>query len=277
MASSNSIVVSGLNIFPIKSCRACKVDKIVIDSYGVVGDRRFMLVDGNGRFTSQRKFPRLALVEVKWVEGEEGRDKILKINAPGMNELTVVPVYQGERLETTVWNDTVMTIDQGREASDWFSRYLELSAGFIRLVSSAEQTPGYSRMVTNLPPSLRGKLPPAFVHLGDGGPVSMISNESLADLNGRLKERTEGREVPLNRFRMNIEITGCDKPFEEDDWLLIKISDIPFLVYVANEVRIAIDNALKSIGHTYCFKAHHLHAWQRWKRLTLIFLATLYL
>ena len=43
-------------IFPIKSCKGCKVSEIVTDAYGVVGDRRFMLVDGRGRFISQMKY-----------------------------------------------------------------------------------------------------------------------------------------------------------------------------------------------------------------------------
>ena len=241
MAETRSIVVTGLNIFPIKSCKACKVTEITFDSYGVVGDRRFMLVDGGGRFISQRKFSNLSLVEVKWTEDDKTTNKTLKINAPGMEELTVVPVYEGERTETTVWSDTVMTIDQGQEASEWFSRFLGLTVGFIRLVAAAEQSPGYVRRVSNFPPSLRGKLPPTSVHLGDAGPVSIISNESLVDLNEKLKVRTEGHSVPLNRFRMNIEISGCGHPFEEDEWLVVRIAATPFLVYVANEVGITCE------------------------------------
>ena len=52
--------VTTLNTFPIKSCKAVKVGEIEVDSWGVVGDRRFMVVDGNGRFVSQRKFSKLA-------------------------------------------------------------------------------------------------------------------------------------------------------------------------------------------------------------------------
>ena len=78
----------------------------------------------------------------------------------------------------------------------------------------AEQNPGYSRHVSNFPPSLRGRLPPSLVHLGDAAPVSLISNESLADLNQKLNERVPGHTVALDRFRMNIEITGCSRPFE---------------------------------------------------------------
>ena len=232
--AEGSITVTGLNIFPIKSCKGCIVTEITTDSYGVVGDRRFMLIDGTGRFISQRKYPKLSQVVVKWVENDIGV-KVLNITAPNMNELIVLPVYDGGRIETTVWSDTVMTVDQGQQASDWFSKYLEIGASFIRLVAAAESSPGYTRHVSNFPPTLKGKLPPTSVHLGDAAPVSLISNESLGDLNERLNERVNGHQVTLNRFRMNIEITGCSHPFEEDEWLVVQIGTTPFLVYVENE------------------------------------------
>lgn len=234
----SKIVVTGLNIFPIKSCKACKVNKIEFDSHGVVGDRRFMLIDGKNRFITQRKYPALAMVEVVWAESPENGKKILKINAPRMKELVVLPIIEGERIETTLWEETVMTVDQGQEACDWFSSYLEIGSNIIRLVAAAEQAPGYTRIVSNLPPSLKGKLPSSPVGLTDKGPVTIISNESLADLNLRLKERTGDHTVPLNRFRMNIEVTGCACPFEEDKWLVIRIATTVLLVYVANEVRL---------------------------------------
>lgn len=230
------IVVTGLNIFPIKSCKACKVNKIGFDSHGVVGDRRFMLIDGKNRFITQRKYPTLAMVEAVWVDCKDTGKKILKINAPRMKELVVVPIIDGPRIETTIWEDTVMTVDQGQEACEWFSSYLEIGSNIIRLAGMAEQAPGYTRTVSHLPPGLQGRLPPTPVVLTDRGPASIISNESLADLNLRLKERTGDHTVPLNRFRMNIEVTGCAHPFEEDEWLVIRIATTVLLVYVANEV-----------------------------------------
>ena len=56
-------------------------------------------------------------------------------------------------------------------------------------------------------------------------PVTVASHESLADLNVILRERGVN-EVPLNRFRMNIEVVGCSRPFEEDDWFLRGVARI---------------------------------------------------
>lgn len=229
------LCVSGLNVFPIKSCKASKVQEIVVDSYGVVGDRRFMIVDGNNRFVSQRKFPQLATVSVVFEDG----GKTMHVTAPSVShDLKLVPMCEGERVEVTVWESAVMVIDQGDKAASWFTELIGVGGLYCRLVASAEKESGeFVRFVTNLPPSLNGRLPPMQLALADAGPVSIISEASLVDLNRRLMERTgEAEGVPLKQFRMNIEISGCVQPYEEDEWLIVKIGDVPFLCYTAAEV-----------------------------------------
>ena len=238
--------VSALNVFPIKSCHALQVDEIQLDPYGVVGDRRFMVIDGNKRFVSQRKFSRLATVRSKFITTDKGLQH-LHVSAPGMDrDLEFALVLSGDRIEVGIWEDKVRVIDQGEEPAQWFSELIGHGGAFIRLVSSAESfsmpensqsDQNFQRTVTNLPSGLKGRLPPMKMALADAGPVSLVSVESLADVNWRMRER-ECEEVTLNRFRMNIEITGCSKPFEEDDWFLIKIGGVPFLCYTNAEVSI---------------------------------------
>ena len=243
---AGDVKVTGLNVFPIKSCHAVQVGEIGLDSYGVVEDRRFMLIDGNGRFVSQRKFSKLATVNSKYITDERGT-RILLISAPGMNrDLELTPVLSGERMEVSIWEDTVMVVDQGEAAAQWFNDFIGHGGTFIRLVASAERSPSpsvdtlqghglFQRIVTNFPSGLMKRLPAMNIALPDAGPVSLISSESLADVNKKLRERKCG-DVPLNRFRMNIEISGCSRAFEEDEWLLIKIGTVPFLVYRNAEV-----------------------------------------
>lgn len=232
---TTEVRVTGLNIFPIKSYKACTTDTVQVDSYGIVGDRRFMVVDGSRRFISQRKRPVLATVLARYDQAEGG-STVLHISAPSMGrDLVVIPVLEGERVEVTVWDDSMMAIDQGEDAALWFSELLGLGASYVRLVASAESSGGFQRKVSNIPPSLQAKLPQFNVPFSDAAPVSIVSEESLADLNERILSQT-GHKVPLNRFRMNVEISGCSKPYEEDDWLLIRIGAVPFVVYVANEV-----------------------------------------
>lgn len=236
-------IVTALNIFPIKSCHALQVEEIQLDSFGVVDDRRFMLIDGNKRFVSQRKFPKLATVSTKFITNDRDQ-RCLQVSAPGMEtDLEFVPVSSGERVEVGIWEDQVLVVDQGEGPAQWFGEFIGHGGAFVRLVSSAEicvpenpqTSEAFCRTVTNLPLGLKGRLPPMKVALADAGPVSLVSMESLGDVNRRLRER-ECEPVPLNRFRMNIEISGCSKPFEEDDWLLVKIGTVSFLSYTNAQV-----------------------------------------
>ena len=54
----------------------------------------------------------------------------------------------------------------------------------------------------------------------DGYPILIISEESLQDLNSKLDSA-----VPMNRFRPNIVIKGCE-PFAEETWRRIRIGGV---------------------------------------------------
>ena len=47
---------------PIKSCRGTRLRRAVVTERGLAHDREWMIVDGDGRFITQREEPRLALV-----------------------------------------------------------------------------------------------------------------------------------------------------------------------------------------------------------------------
>ena len=47
----------------------------------------------------------------------------------------------------------------------------------------------------------------------DGFPMLLVSDASLEGLNGWMDE-----PLPMNRFRPNITVSGCSKPFAEDNW-----------------------------------------------------------
>ncbi|MFT3895570.1 MAG: MOSC domain-containing protein [Anaerolineales bacterium] len=52
----------------------------------------------------------------------------------------------------------------------------------------------------------------------------IISEELLHDLNSRLET-----SVPMNRFRPNLVVKGCD-PFAEDGWNRIQIGDVKLAI-----------------------------------------------
>ena len=234
MSGEELPVVTGLSVFPIKSCQGQSVEAVQLDQYGVVDDRRLMVVDSERRFISQRRFPVLATVTAHY-EGS-GEKRIMSVCAPSVGEeLRFVPVWNGECVECTVWGSHVWAVDQGDTAAVWLSSLIGQS-GYYRLMTCTQPSDDRARLVENLPPGLKQRLPPMKMCFADAGPVSLVSHESLADLNRRMSDLYK-TEVPLNRFRMNIEVRGCSRAFEEDEWLLVRIGAVPFLVYTSAEVR----------------------------------------
>ena len=228
MAAADDLVVVKLNVFPLKSGKAVEVHELSLGTYGAADDRRFMIVDGTtNRFLHQRRIPKMALIKAVYVTVND--KKALRLSAPGVPDLTVEPRLDGEIREVGVWSQTAPAVDQGDEAAAWFCNFLGPAAEYARLVRVIEGDPK-SRPIRDLPDDVREALSHMHVALQDSAPLTIISHESLADLNGRLKERT-GEEVPMNRFRINIEVKGCQKAFDEDEWFLVEIGDVQFMVY----------------------------------------------
>lgn len=198
--------LSEITIYPIKSAQGISVPSAFLEERGLQYDRRWMLIDDNGFSLTQRKIPRMALIDV-----QVKSDKLLVI-APGMGELTVpFDVKRSDAIAVTVWDDTVQAFTISREIDDWFSRFLDYPC---RLVYMREES---SRRVEQ-----KYAIGNNQVSFADAFPLHLISEESLRDLNARLKT-----PVSMNRFRPNLVIRGC-KPYEEDMWRVIRIGALTF-------------------------------------------------
>jgi uncharacterized protein YcbX len=65
--------------------------------------------------------------------------------------------------------------------------------------------------------------PGGVVSFADAYPLLVVSEASLADLNGRLAARGEG-PLPMNRFRPNLVVAGAT-PYAEDGWTQVRVGD----------------------------------------------------
>ena len=94
--------VTGLNVFPIKSCKSVQVAEIEFDEFGVAGDRRFMMMTSKGHLLSQHSgYPILATVMANFVV-ENGK-RLLCASAPSMSwDLKFEPVLEGPRVDAYV-------------------------------------------------------------------------------------------------------------------------------------------------------------------------------
>jgi uncharacterized protein YcbX len=203
--------VSGLWIYPVKSCRGIALQRSQVEARGLQSDRRWMIVDDVGTFVTQRSEPRLALVDVALA------DDALVLEAPGMPTLRVSSSAPDDRRRVTVWRDQVEALDCGADARAWLTRYLGTPASLVHMPDDVRRPvkPAYA-------------LPTDIVGFADGFPLLVASTSSLDDLNARIRERT-GAPVPMDRFRPNIVVTGAPA-WAEDTWVRIVVGAIPIRV-----------------------------------------------
>jgi uncharacterized protein YcbX len=204
------IVVAGLFVYPVKSCRGIALSAATVERRGLRHDRRFMIVDDTGRFVTQRTEPRLALVDVAIDERQ------VVLSAPGMAALHVEfadASRRGERRRVQVWRDPVDALDCGERASGWTSEWLGRRSALVYMPDDTER-------VVNPKYGAGGDI----VGFADGYPVLLASTSSLGDVNARLAE-----PVPMDRFRPNLVVSGS-APWAEDDWARIQVGAVAFRV-----------------------------------------------
>jgi len=56
--------LSEINIYPVKSLKGISLNEAVIEDRGLRHDRRWMLVDENNQFLTQREFPIMARIRI---------------------------------------------------------------------------------------------------------------------------------------------------------------------------------------------------------------------
>lgn len=197
--------LSAIYYYPIKACRAQTVDAAFVERRGLEHDRRFLIVDSDGLAITQRDVSALALVVPNLT------DTGLSLSAPNMPGLSLPVAADGPIRRVSVWSShSIKAIDQGDEASEWFSAYLKIPA---RLVYMPEAS------IRRVNPEYAVR-PDDHVSFADGYPILIASQESLDDLNTRLE-----MPLPMNRFRPNLVVEGC-RSFEEDTWKRIRIGEV---------------------------------------------------
>ncbi len=204
--------LAALFIHPVKSLRGVAVDSAEVDALGAVGDRRFMVVDPEGNFLTQRTVPAMARV------GAFVDPSTLTLRSSGLEDLRVrrAPDPGAPVLSVRVWkSEGLQTEDCGEEAAAWLSRAL---GGPCRL---ARIGPAYTRQVAK-----KAALPGDLVGFADACPFLVTSEASLGEVNRRIEE-AGGSSVPMGRFRPNLVLSGC-RPFEEDQWARLKIGEVEF-------------------------------------------------
>ncbi|MBM3124386.1 MAG: MOSC domain-containing protein [Chloroflexi bacterium] len=203
------IQLSSLIYYPIKSCRGIEITSTRIERMGLANDRRMMVTTVEGEFLTQREHPKLALVSPEFI------GRTVRLSAPGYDTIDIPLKLDDPVKPVQIWKSkNVHAIDQGTQAAEWFSNFLEAQ---VRLVHFA---PEFRRTVN---PEFAVR-PDDHTAFADGYPILILSEESLNDLNSRLEI-----PLPMDRFRPNVVVKGTD-PYREDTWKRIRLGSVEMAI-----------------------------------------------
>jgi uncharacterized protein YcbX len=184
-------IVSRFNVTPVKSTTLHHPDRIRLEERGAVGDRRFFLVDGDGkRLSGATKAPILPTR----ADYDEDADR-LELRLPDGVVVTGSARADGEALDVDFYGHrTVHAHVVDGDFGEALSRYVGHEVRLVR--------------------------PDADGAALDVRPVTLVSLESVAEL-----ARRGGHDGALDprRFRMTIEIEGVAAPHEEDSWAGLEV------------------------------------------------------
>ena len=201
--------ITGLHSYPIKGMRGLTHDEMTIEERGPAGDRRWLLVDNENHFITQRETSRLAKITV--AETSNG----LEIS-PETGGVIKAEIPDGEtRANVKIWDDVVYAAVCADATNAALSEALQCD---VKLVFMDEKA---SRKVDAETPSIDGE-----VSFADAYPLLVTNEKSLAALNDQILG-SGGEPVPMNRFRSNLVVDG-NSAWEEDGWAVVECGGVIF-------------------------------------------------
>ena len=204
-----------INIYPVKSLDGYSPTAAIVEKRGLQYDRRWMLIDTEGVFMTQRTNGKMALLQAIIEENaliiREKQDHSNSIKIP-VNAVLTKSNGEVTSINVEIWDDTVQAARVSEEADAWLSAFLGKKCHLVtmpettdRRVDEAYNTGG------------------DVVSFADGYPFLIIGEASMQELNTRLYT-----PLSIRRFRANLIFSGGE-PFEEDNFKQFKIGNIDFI------------------------------------------------
>ena len=202
----DELVLTGIAVYPLKSGAGIDVDAREVEPCGLRGDRRWMVVDGDGVCVTARERPQLVRMRAELA----GPD--LRLQMDGREPLTVQhPDAGSPAAQVWIWGQACRALDAGDAAAAWMSGAMDKPVRLVAMDDRAKRRP-----------DPECTLPEDEVSFADCYPVLAIGQSSLDDLNTRTPA-----PVSMRRFRPNF-VIGGGAPYAEDDWRRIRIGSVEF-------------------------------------------------
>lgn len=217
-----SIELRAIGIHPVKSTAIRHVASAEVRPWGLAGDRRWMVVDGDSVLVTARELHELFTITADTPETDPPAPKALRLSADG-HEPVDLAEPDSAPVPVRLFDHDLLARPADDQVNHWLRTVLgrdDLSLVWCDDPTRRSLNPSYSRAGDHT----------AFA---DGYPVTLASLSSLARLNDWIVEDAllRGEEpdppLPIERFRPNLVVHGAE-PFAEDDWQRVRIGDVTF-------------------------------------------------
>lgn len=208
--------IQSLHIYPIKGLKGIQLNKALLMPQGLDMDRRWMLVDDQGVFLSQRTQPELSQFQV-----EINKDQLLIKYRDTKFQFSKNDKISG-LLRVRVFEDAMNAEEVSREASEWFSNQLDAPVKLVKHGENTSRIKNFKKYIEErkLAAKTRSTIgDQTVVSFADGYPYLIIGTASLDLLNQKLSE-----PLAMDRFRPNM-VVKTSIPHEEDYWNKITVGD----------------------------------------------------
>lgn len=201
----NTPFISGIYIYPIKSLGGISCQSARAEEMGFENDRRWMLIDENNQFISQRNYPILNQFHTQILDGK------IEVTYQNQKHTFFINENTNSSISVTVWDDQSEVFEVNGTTSDWFSACIGFTCKLVKIIQIGDRK--HKNKALNVTFN---------VSLADGYPYLLVGSESLDQLNEKLEEK-----ITIARFRPNIVIKSR-LAHEEDHFGIIKIGDVTF-------------------------------------------------
>ncbi|MBC7421275.1 MAG: MOSC domain-containing protein [Bdellovibrio sp.] len=235
--------VSGLWIYPVKSCRGVAVKEMQIGPTGPMHDREWMIVDQDNNFLTLRNVAELSQIKTAL----QGPFLHLYL---GNNKILIDTRIESEQIETvTVWKDSFLVGVATKDINEALSDFLCKTVKLVRYQKQSFRDLGAA-----------GTAAVKQVKFADSRPVLLTSEDSLKELNTHLNAQGLA-PIHIERFRSNIIISGLPA-YAEDKFEKIKAGEITLqnprlctrCVVITQDVengKVTSKNILKILANTH--------------------------
>lgn len=205
------ITLASIHCYPVKSLGGFSLPEARLTDRGLEHDRRWMLVDDNGVFITQREVAAMACLHTAPLAHG------FRVTDIRTGDAIDLPWWldTGEELAVRVFDDALTAVRADATISAWFTERLGTSMHLVFMPDRSHRNvdPAYAQGITSL---------------SDGYPYLILSQASLDDLNARIRSYGEpGADLGMERFRPNLVIAGGEA-FQEDGWKEITIGTARF-------------------------------------------------